>query len=349
MSNNQVVGFVEISRDGNLDLLDQTNREGLVANQALVDLRRLIEHILQLLETERQRIRHPASTARKEKRGRKRRVESKAADALEAFARVADGQTADQIRRIADDTRVALGREEEGRQRLLAGYNDLAAAGQMATSLSATLLAQLDKAGKALVRYRRIKGRDADARALVDAVDSIRHHLEALGGVASEGSHRRRAMDIVDEAKEFVRLFAPILGERGIAISLDEAELQSARTEMNPVRFRQVLYVLMANAMDWLGTTEAPRIAISVGFGKDSWEVAFSDNGPGLGRGFEERIFEPTFSMKTGGRGMGLTIARGLVEDSGGSLDAVIDGRRRGAHFRMRLPRKRSRSTIHPA
>ena len=57
-------------------------------------------------------------------------------------------------------------------------------------------------------------------------------------------------------------------------------------------------------------------------------------------------IFEPMFSTKEGGRGMGLTIARGLVEQHGGTIEVIVDGRRRGAHFRIRLPRKRSRATL---
>lgn len=348
MSNNQIVGFVEISRDGNLDLLDQTNREGLVANQALGDLRRLIEHVLQLLETERQRVRHPSATARKEKRGRKRRVESKAAEALESFARLAKGETAAKLRRIALETRESLGREEEGRLRLMAGYNDLAAAGQVAANVGALMLGELDKAAKALVALRRRTARDETAKALVDAVDTIRQHLEALSGVATEGSHRRRAMDVVSESNEFVRLFSPSLGARGVAISMEHGSAHMARTEMNPVRFRQVLYLLLANSLDWIGRSESPRIAISVKVDGGYCEVEFGDNGPGVGRGFEARIFEPTFSLKNGGRGMGLTIAKGLVEEAAGSIDLLVDGRRRGAHFVVRLPRKRSRSTVHP-
>ena len=53
LSNNQVVGFVEISADGNPDLTDQTNREGLFNNQAFTDLRRLIHFVMQTLEAER--------------------------------------------------------------------------------------------------------------------------------------------------------------------------------------------------------------------------------------------------------------------------------------------------------
>jgi signal transduction histidine kinase len=44
---------------------------------------------------------------------------------------------------------------------------------------------------------------------------------------------------------------------------------------------------------------------------------------------------------------MGLTIARRLLEAHGGSIHLIQDGRRRGANFRVRLPRKRSRATFY--
>ena len=46
LSNNQVIGFIDIGRDRNPDLMDQTNREGLIHNQALDDLRRLANFVL---------------------------------------------------------------------------------------------------------------------------------------------------------------------------------------------------------------------------------------------------------------------------------------------------------------
>jgi len=60
LSNNQVIGFIDIGRDRNPDLKDQTNREGLIHNQAFEDLRRLVNIVLQAFEAERQSIRHPA-------------------------------------------------------------------------------------------------------------------------------------------------------------------------------------------------------------------------------------------------------------------------------------------------
>src|SRR5262249_39287685 len=64
LSNNQVVGFIEISRDRNPDLRDQTNREGLLHNESFVDLRRFLHVVLEILEAARQAVRHPDNAPR---------------------------------------------------------------------------------------------------------------------------------------------------------------------------------------------------------------------------------------------------------------------------------------------
>ena len=64
LSNNQVIGFIDISRDRNPELLDQTNREGLIHNKAMEDLRSLAIFVLQLLESQRQSVRRPVAGAK---------------------------------------------------------------------------------------------------------------------------------------------------------------------------------------------------------------------------------------------------------------------------------------------
>ena len=59
-----------------------------------------------------------------------------------------------------------------------------------------------------------------------------------------------------------------------------------------------------------------------------------------------DRIFEPMFSRKENGLGMGLTIARELVRAHGGHIQALRDRRRSGASIEIKIPRKRSRSTL---
>ncbi len=348
LSNNQVVGFIEITRDGNPELFDQTNREGLMHNKAFGDLRRLIEHAFQLLEAERQRVRHPASVQRRSRRERPR-VELPVADAIENLASLAQGRTAAHMRRLAQDARDTLQRQEAEKSRLIDGYNDLAAAGQVATGIADTAARNLEAARAALDSLRsRVRHPDMarDAANLTRELDMLAAHLSSLRAVATGGSHRRRTMDVAVEVQQFADMFRPVLAERDVCIDVvGDGDL--LRVDMNPHSLHRVLYILSSNALDWVGRTQQPTITVEVRDAGEDVEIAFGDNGPGIARDVAPRVFDPMFSLKEGGRGMGLTLARGLIEQNGGSIEVIIDGRRRGAHFMIRLPRKRSRATVH--
>jgi C4-dicarboxylate-specific signal transduction histidine kinase len=116
---------------------------------------------------------------------------------------------------------------------------------------------------------------------------------------------------------------------------------------MRPENFHCLLQILTANAIDWLGGVPEAQIRIELVERGALFELLFADNGPGVPRGMGDRIFEPLFSTREDGRGMGLTIARQVLEAHGGSIGLLLDGRRKGAHFLVRLPRKPSRATIY--
>jgi C4-dicarboxylate-specific signal transduction histidine kinase len=162
------------------------------------------------------------------------------------------------------------------------------------------------------------------------------------GQLRAAGHHSSPA-----ELKSFQELIQPLLVEHDVKLEIVCPSGAVLRTEMRPENFHCLLQILAANAMDWLKGVSEPRIRIELQHFPDVFELLFADNGPGIPRGVGDRIFEPLFSRKEGGRGMGLTIARQMLEGHGGSIDILLDGRRKGANFVVTLPRKRSRATIY--
>jgi signal transduction histidine kinase len=116
---------------------------------------------------------------------------------------------------------------------------------------------------------------------------------------------------------------------------------------MRPETFHRLLHIMVTNSLDWLHGVREPRIRVAARTSDQNCEIIFADNGPGIPAGIVERVFDPMFSGKEGGQGMGLTIARNLVTAHGGEIGVLTDGRRRGANLRILLPRKRSRATVH--
>lgn len=351
LSNNQVIGFIDIGRDRNPELMDQTNREGLIHNRALEDLRRLVYFVFQSIEATRQEIRHPprrdpilSQPVQNEERS--------IVGELEQLAARADGDLAREIRQVARSLEDREALEEAQRQTTNEGYSGLAAVGQMVAGLSPLLPMELERMRMELERMRLTLARRKapEARQSLDEIASSLSSLEEyirMMLAATGNGERRRAIDITAEISSYREFILPLLESRGVEMEILCPTTGVYRTEMRPENFYCLLQILTVNSLDWLRGQVDPRIRISVTGLPDGCEIIFSDNGPGIASEISHCIFNPLFSCKEGGRGMGLTIARQVVVAHGGRIHLILDGRRRGANFRITLPRKRSRATIY--
>jgi len=101
-------------------------------------------------------------------------------------------------------------------------------------------------------------------------------------------------------------------------------------------KFSQILLNLCLNALD--AVRSGGRIWLSVENAADGgWKISICDDGPGVPEAEKERIFEPFYSGKADGTGLGLLISRKIVESYGGSLRAT-DRPGGGACFEILLP-----------
>jgi signal transduction histidine kinase len=353
LSNNQVVGFVEITGDGNGELKDQTNREGLLHNDAFVDLRRLLHFVLQLLEAERQSLRHPTIRGGGE---RTTPVEGAAAPVDAAFDKLASkvGPAVEEhVRRLEKSVRADVALRESMYRRQIEGYSELAGVGQVAIGVAKSLTPLLDKVREECGSLRRLlngSGTRATAssiRAIESVLETVNGHLAMLSPIeGGSATQRRRAIDVIAELDLSKETLKPLLVERGVRMEIVRPTNDVVRAEMRPEYFHRLMHILAANSMDWLRSAKDPLIRVSAELTDDVCEIVFSDNGPGMSAAVAAVAFEPLFSGKEDGRGMGLAIAQSIVSLHGGTIEAIVDGRRRGATIRVALPRKRSRATV---
>jgi signal transduction histidine kinase len=350
LSNNQVIGFIDISRDLNPDLKDQTNREGLIHNPAFEDLRRLAHFVLQAVEAERQSIRHPA---RRETGGVVLKPEAiSVPDEIDRLAAKAGGDIGRELRELRQrlDEQTTLEKARQGQ--FMEGYSGLAAIGQMAAGILPLLPLETQRMQAELEKLRSIlAGRKIpEAREAMESLAGSLTHIneqKQLVLAASGSTERRRAIDVKAEIAAFQDVVRPLLDGQGFEMEVLCPANELMRTEMRPESFFCLLQILVSNSLDWARRVESPKIRIVVSAVEDNCEILFSDNGPGISNEIAYRIFEPLFSRKEGGRGMGLTIARQLAEAHGGRISVILDGRRKGANFQIMLPRKKSRATIY--
>jgi len=111
--------------------------------------------------------------------------------------------------------------------------------------------------------------------------------------------------------------------------------------EVDPIRIEQIVVNVLNNAAKY--TNPGGRLELSVSTEKNMAVIRFKDNGVGISRAMQKRIFEPFFQVKRGklateGLGVGLPLTRQLVEMHGGTIEVKSDGEGKGAEFTVRLP-----------
>jgi len=178
------------------------------------------------------------------------------------------------------------------------------------TVLAANVL-QAKRAADILVRLRAYVGKSA---------------LEA--GVHDLGRH----------VADIVALSRIDLDRRGIALDIEIPEAP-ALARIDPVEIEQVIHNLIRNAADAVEQTARAdgRVLVALKPAGASYEITVSDNGTGIPPDILPRLFEPFFSSKPDGMGLGLSLCESIVERFDGSISAE-NGAAGGAIFTVRLP-----------
>src|SRR6266516_2271310 len=163
--------------------------------------------------------------------------------------------------------------------------------------------------------------------------------IQGIRNMVRKGKARRALIQIRDTIRELLRIVHADAIEREIEVTA-EVDSDTGQVWGDPVQLLQVLLNLTINSFEAMIAlpSNARRLAIhAVSDGNGDILVSMRDSGPGFPAGIVEQLFEPFFSTKAEGTGMGLAIARSIVEAHGGSLSGenCDDG---GACFTVRLP-----------
>jgi two-component system sensor kinase FixL len=172
----------------------------------------------------------------------------------------------------------------------------------------------------------------ADGRRASEVVRGIR-------GMVKKGQVARRSVNLNEVVMDAVRMLSPdaVLRSCQVETSLD-ANLRTV--EADPVQLQQVLLNLVINAFDAMRDTPVSRrkVVIATQSNSDATvRTGVRDYGAGISAEMRDRLFDPFFTTKNEGLGMGLAIARSILESHGGTITAEnADGG--GTRFEFVLP-----------
>jgi len=215
----------------------------------------------------------------------------------------------------------------------------LAALGQLAAAVAHEVrnpLAVIRSAAQGLAEA--MPAGDAEARR---AYSFITAEIDRLGSVVGSLLAFARPLRVEPQATAVHDLF-----DRALLLAREELEgkaLQVRRQEpagLPAVRadgdlICQVLLGLLSNAAE--AAPSGSELALAARADDGVVELAVADAGPGVPPELRGRIFEPFFTTRTRGTGLGLAVARQIVEAHGGRIE-VGEGPGGGARFTVRLP-----------
>jgi signal transduction histidine kinase len=182
----------------------------------------------------------------------------------------------------------------------------------------------LDKAKQALKRIV------TDGHRAGDLVESIRANFK-------NDDRTRTSLDVNELIQEALSLERSDLQKHRIRVEAESAG-QLPEVRGNRVQLQQVLINLITNAIDSMASEDEPRVLSvkSVACGRDGVTISVADMGTGISAQHLDRIFNPLFTTKTDGMGMGLSICRAIIEAHDGRL-SVSANIPRGAVFQFTL------------
>ena len=325
LSNDQVVGYVDITHKDNPKLKDKTNREGLIEEgDAAEDFIALLQVFLAYI--------------RSKPYGRYR-AGLEARTVQEAVATDSVRQMLGELKEAVETNRKASGlaaklektykAERQYLVRRAEITEELAGVGLSVETASHDIMAIM---GKALISLdgmvRDVMHDDLDQGALEKELQSLRGMLSFIEAQLKDiqllfksSKQRRRNLKVKEIFDKVEHIYQRILKKEGIALSGREVGPPVIAKTTDAVLL-QLLINLFDNAIYWLGLVSRKRKRIEVLLDGDRQQLIFADNGPGVDEDDAPYIFEAFYSGKgEEGRGLGLYIARRLLERNDYSID----------------------------
>jgi signal transduction histidine kinase len=282
-----------------------------------------------------------------------RRISGPVLEMTEASRRIAHGdlsvrvpvRTGDEVGELAHSFNtmahdLARQQREIERRERLAAWADMAA--QVAHEVK-NPLTPIQLSAEHLQRAYRASGIESEAfepvvaactRTILESVTKLRDIASEFAAFVREPVDRSERVDMTVVTRSVIKPYQDVLPE-GMALSARFGDACLVLGESKLIE--RAIRNLVENAVQAVGS--AGEIRISCGPVAAFAELVIEDTGPGFDEETRARLFEPFFSTKTQGSGLGLALVKKVAEDLGGSASLERDGSVTRAIFRLPLSR----------
>src|ERR1017187_1083122 len=216
----------------------------------------------------------------------------------------------------------------------------LAGIGRLAANIAHEIRNPLASISGSVEVLKRLSGADAETCNLVDIavreVDRVNALISNLLDYARPRTEDRQRLDLGEMVTEIAKIFEQERRTKEVHLQLHAQT--GVWVEAASGQMQQVLWNLLRNAVDAM--PDGGTIYLSTAKKNATRAAAIlmvRDTGVGIAREDLEHIFEPFFSKKTGGTGLGLATTARVVEEHGGTID-VLSQPGKGTTFTVRMP-----------
>ncbi|MCB2227243.1 MAG: PAS domain S-box protein [Desulfarculaceae bacterium] len=212
--------------------------------------------------------------------------------------------------------------KEAGLEQKVKQSQRLAILGEMVATVSHEIRSPLTLIGgfaRQLEREDGLSGKGRDkVKIITKEVERLETILNELGDLSRPAKYNWRESDLSQVVEHVAELMGPKLEAAGVELSLNKDE-ELPRVMADNDRLSQVLINLINNAVQAAG--EGAKVEVALMANGNGVKLEVRDDGPGLDPAHLEEIFTPFFTTKSGGTGLGLPVARRIIEEHGGSIE----------------------------
>ncbi len=188
---------------------------------------------------------------------------------------------------------------------------------------------------------RRLRRESSDARLLQPAelaqmeVERLTELLNDFLAFARPPELQLQDRDVAEIVRHVCELEAPNAQKRNVTLvtTIPNTEIFA---RVDGPKLHQIVDNIMRNAVE--ASPDGGRVTVTVASTHDEVEIVIEDNGPGIPIELQARIYEPFFTTKEGGTGLGMSIVHSLVSLHSGTIS--LDSTPEGTKFVVTLPRR---------
>jgi len=167
---------------------------------------------------------------------------------------------------------------------------------------------------------------------LIQQIDTMSSIASAFSNFADMPAQQSETLDV----SNVVKLALDIFRERNIAFAKADQEI---RAKFDRTQLIRVVTNLVKNAIQATKNIESPKILVDVQTIGSDVHITVSDNGIGITEENKPKIFEPKFTTKTSGMGLGLAMVKNIMETYNGSINFTSQ-EGKGTVFTVTFPKE---------